>query len=297
MFTTKHEPNPNLVRFFREISAFQPLSPARERKLAAQRDERARDELVRCNLAFVAMIAREFHPCSVPFEDLLHEGSLGLIEAARRFDASKNVKFITYARWWIRKEILRALGTQSTLVSIPDHRRRMLRRIRGERDSHERRLGRKLGWGEVGDLSSRTRAEVARILEAKHSVVSVHDAGNGEVPPLSERLADPGAASAEEELIRTELTQRMEDALSRLSGRQRRVLSGRFGLGGGPVLTLRELGAREGISRERTRQIERESLLRLRTLLRRRPARSDAGAGRYGSVTNERQPRVERAAC
>jgi RNA polymerase nonessential primary-like sigma factor len=153
--------------------------------------------------------------------------------------------------------------------------------------------GRRLGWDEVGDLSFRTRAEVARILEAQHSEVSVHAGDRDDVPPLSERLADTRAASAEDELIRSELTERMEEALARLTNRQRRVLSARFGLDGGPVLTLRELGLQEGISRERTRQIEKESLLRLRKLMRRPPESSRTSERRYGSVANTRPLRVE----
>jgi RNA polymerase sigma factor (sigma-70 family) len=205
------------------------------------------------------------------------------------------VKFITYARWWIRREILRALDEQATLVNVPDHRRRMLRRIQDERASFERRLGRRLEWEEVGDLSCRSEAEIARILEAEHSEISVHAGADGETAPIAERLADPRAASAEEELIRAELTRRIEEALARLSSRQRRVLSGRFGLGDSPVMTLRELGEREGISRERTRQIERESLDRLRRLMNRRPAAVGAG-GRYGPATNGRRLGVERRA-
>ena len=295
MSVTQRDPHPSLSRFFKEIAAFSPLPREREQTLASRSDSDARNELVRCNLSFVVMIAREFRQCGVPLEDLLHEGSIGLIKAARRFDAGKGVKFITYARWWIRKEILRAVGEQASLVSVPDHRRRMLRRIHDERASYERRLGRQLEWDEVGDLSSRSRDELNRILEAEHSEVSVHASGRGEMPPLCDRLADPRVASAEEELIRSELMQRMEDALDRLSSRQRRVLSGRFGLDGSPVLTLRELGAREGISRERTRQIERESLLRLSKLMR-RPTESPRGGGRYDPVTSERRLRVERQA-
>jgi RNA polymerase primary sigma factor len=294
MSATHSDPNPGLSRFFKEIAAFSPLPREREQTLASRSDSEARDELVRCNLSFVVLIAREFRQSGVPLEDLLHEGSIGLIKAAQRFDAGKGVKFITYARWWIRKEILRAVGEQASLVSVPDHRRRMLRRIHDERASYERRLGRRLEWDEVSRLSARTRDEVDRILEAEHSEVSVHAAGHGELPPLSDRLADPRAGSAEDELIRSELMQRMENALARLSGRQRRVLSGRFGLDGSRVLTLRELGAREGISRERTRQIERESLIRLGRLMRRSPESSRGG--RYGQVTNEGRLRVERRA-
>jgi RNA polymerase sigma factor (sigma-70 family) len=292
MSVTQDEQSPGLSRFFKEIAAFRPLPREREQSLADRRDPHARDELVRCNLSFVVKVAKEFHPCRVPLEDLLHEGSLGLIEAAHRFDGSRGVKFITYARWWIRKKILFALGEQSTLVTIPDHRRRLLRRIHKERGSLERLAGRSLDWEEVGDLSSRSRAEVARILEAQHNEVSVHADDHGDAPPLSERLADTRSASAEEELIRSELTQRLEDAMARLTSRQRRVLSARFGLDGGPVLTLRELGLQEGISRERARQIERESLLRLRKLLRRVPASSRTGERRYGSVANTRPLRV-----
>jgi RNA polymerase primary sigma factor len=282
-----NEHSPSLSRFFKEISDFEPLSREREGTLASRGDRRARDELVRSNLGFVVTVAKEYRSHGVPFEDLLHEGTLGLLEAARRFDGTKGVKFITYARWWIRKEILRALNEQTSLVTVPDHRKRMLRRIHIERETLERQLGRHLAWEELCAHSSRNTAEVERIRQAEHREVRIDDSevNGGHGSGLFERLADPRDESAEDRMIRTQLRQRMTQALGLLSRRQRRILSGRFGLDGGRVQTLRELGVQEGISRERTRQIERESLKRLTKLMMRRGHNRSCARAGYGLVS------------
>jgi RNA polymerase primary sigma factor len=297
MAVPRNEHSPSLARFFKEMSALTPLTQERERLLASRRDANARDELVRANLSFVAMIAREYRSHGVPYEDLLHEGAVGLTEAARRFDGKKGVKFITYARWWIRKEILRAVSEQSSLVSIPDHRKRLLRRLHLERTSLQSKLGRRLTWEEVSALSSRTPGEVDRIREAEHIPVWLdHSREADGKPALVERIADPRVESAEKELIRNELRERVEDALGSLTQRQRRILASRFGLDGERAMTLREIGAREGISRERTRQIEHDSLIRLSKLMLRKSRERGGPRARLGPRANGRRQAVERRA-
>jgi RNA polymerase primary sigma factor len=261
-------PNPALSRLFRELAPFSPLSREREAELGGRPDAKARNELVCSNLAFVVRVAREYRQREVPFEDLVHEGGLGLIEAARRFDPGKGVKFLTYARWWVQREILRALREQGSLIQIPDHRRRQLRRIRGEREDCESRAGRKLAWEEFCEVSSRSPADVARLREADPVELRLDHGTSEQRAALVERLPDPRGVSVEERMIREELCERLATALARLPGKQRRVLAGRFGLAGGPALTLQEVGLREGVSRERARQIERDALTRLSRLIR-----------------------------
>lgn len=266
MLRTAHESGPGPSRFFTGVKP--PLDRAQEAALAAADGEQARAALVHANLSYVVSVAKEYRHYGVPFEDLLGHGSVGLVEAARRFDWSKGVKFITYARFWIRREIVRALGEHRFVVTVPDHRRRELRLVRREREALEHRAGRKLDWDELSALTSRSPREIERIREAEAAQEVPLDAPAPHgTRPLSERLAAEGRRSVEDDVIRGQLVERLHLALAGLSQRERRIVCARYGLDAGPGLTLLELGVREGVSRERVRQIERESMARLRQLM------------------------------
>ena len=130
---SRSEQNSSLARYFSEIRQFPALTRERERALARSYKEgckTSRDRLVESNLGFVVKVANEYRNLGVLFEDLLNEGNLGLIEAAQRFDATKGTKFITYAIWWIRKSILKALSERSTLVRVPSYQMKKVREIR-----------------------------------------------------------------------------------------------------------------------------------------------------------------------
>jgi RNA polymerase primary sigma factor len=195
------------------------------------------------HVAFVVKIAKEYRYLGVPFEDLLAEGNLGLLEAARRFDPARGARFTTYAAWWIRKYILQALRDQTFLVRIPDHRRRAFNAI---------------------DAPSMPR----------HVELSLdHRIDERMGSSLGEQLSDPSCACPEGETVQRDLEARLAAALRALSPPALRVLSDRFGLAGVDPLTLKEVGDKEGFSRERARQIECDALRRLRRELTRRPAR------------------------
>lgn len=218
------------------------------------------EALVHSHLRFVIKLAREYRGFGVPFEDLLNEGNLGLIEAARRFDAGRGVRFTTYASWWIRKFLLKAVREQTRVVRIPDHRLRLASAAREECARRAQRLGRRTAPDEI----AATPIEVS---------LSEERGGGDARSPLAERIADRSQADPEALVVRSDLTRRLESAVQRLSHRTWRVLRDRFGLGGAAPLTLKEVGEREGISRERARQIESEALARLRRELTRRPLR------------------------
>jgi RNA polymerase primary sigma factor len=203
--------------------------------------QRTGEVLVGSHLPFVVKIAREYRRHGVPFEDLLSEGNLGLLEAARRFDAGRGARFTTYAAWWIRKFILQALRTQSGLVRLPDARRRAA----GSRPA-------------------------GRHVELRLD----HRGGHGDRASLAEVLADPSCGCPEQRTVQRDLELRLVSALGGLSGPSQRVLQGRFGLSGDDPLTLKQVGEREGFSRERARQIENDALRRLRRELTRRAPRA-----------------------
>jgi RNA polymerase primary sigma factor len=266
--------SPSLARYLSEIRCRPKLSREDEAGLARRAREgsgRALNDLVEANLGFVVKIAHEYRDMGLPFEDLLNEGNLGLIRAARRFDSARGTKFITFAVWWIRKSILAALSQNAGLVRIPDHHRRRLRRIRQTEQSLVRELGRSPRREEVAEALAHGPAEMDAALLHDLKGRSLGEAvGRDRDTPLSELLADETASTGEEDYLRREATELVAEALHELDPRQRRVLEYRFGLSGGPALVLREAGRRLGLSRERVRQIEVSATRRLRRILLRR---------------------------
>jgi RNA polymerase primary sigma factor len=199
---------------------------------ARRNDRDAVDRLVRSYLAFVIGVTMEFRGRGVPFEDLIHEGCLGLLKAIERFDPERGARFMTYAAFWVRKGILDALAVQPRMVRVPRYHR--------ERKS--------IVFREVR-LDEPVAADRSRSL------------GDG--------LSDSSRPLAADALIEREAIARMRRELRTLPAREQAVLASRFGLAGGSALTLLEVGNRLGLSRERVRQIEGEALARLRTALRR----------------------------
>jgi RNA polymerase primary sigma factor len=199
---------------------------------ARRRDREAVDRLVRSYLAFVIGVTTEFRGRGVPFEDLIHEGCLGLMKAIARFDPERGARFMTYAAFWVRKGILDAISVQPRMVRVPRYQR------------------------EKG-------ATVLREVRLDEPI----DVEGGR--SLADGLPDTSRPLAADALIEREVVARMRRELRTLPARQQAVLASRFGLSGGPPLTLLEVGESLGLSRERVRQIEGEALARLRSKLRR----------------------------
>jgi len=226
------------------------------------------DRLVESNLGFVVMTAKEYRDHGVPFEDLVGEGCLGLIEAARRYDADRGCRFVTYAMWWIRKSILAAVAKQSGVVRVPGYHRTQLRRARYVERELREALGRVPDAEEMTGRLSMTPEKIRRVLdwELKAVPLDAPHGGNGE-SALSDLLADPGAVDQEEELIRGQNRSIVREAMTELRPQERTVLVHRFGLDDAPPRTLNEIAVIVGLSRERVRQIETQGKKRLRRLL------------------------------
>jgi RNA polymerase primary sigma factor len=219
---------------------------------------RAGEDLVEPNLPFVFRVARQYRNLGVPFEDLLNEGNVGLIEAARRYDPTRGTKFSTYAVWWIRRAILRALTEQGRIVKIPEYQ------TRKRRESLE--LARSPGSRTLDLAPSGVQGGVPLPVHE----VSLSSVAPGAASPLAESLADTARPSAEQQLLQREAKRRVRGALVGLTPREQAVLYHRFGFGGGVCLSLLETGAAMGMSRERVRQIQDRAVERMRrTLLRR----------------------------
>lgn len=258
-----------LSRYLSEISQYRVLSKEEEVALAKKVRSGARsvNRLVESNLSFVVKIANEYRTMGLAFEDLLNEGNIGLIEAAQRYDHRRGTKFITYAIWWIRKAILKALAEQATLVRVPNYQLKKVREIR----EMERNLSRSLGRRPRRDeISAKMRSPVAKldeILQIKMREVSLDEkVGEDRETPISDYLVDVTSVNPEDEFIRNEGTELIRTALFTLTDQEKTVVANRFGLKGRRLMTLKEIGEQMGLSRERIRQIECQAKRKLRKI-------------------------------
>jgi RNA polymerase primary sigma factor len=265
------EASTNVSRYLREIGRQPPLSREQEHLLARQAQDghdAARNRLVEANLGFVVRVAKEYRGLGIPFEDLLNEGNLGLIEAASRFDAAKGTKFITCAIWWIRKAILKALDEQSSLVRLPNYQRRKLREAQElQRSSQSVRARRPY---RLRTSCNGTRRGASISVSPRGVRTFSLDSPSGAGWPngtLAERLDDQEQISPERELLSEEAHRLVGEAVTRLPDNERQVIVGRFGLAGDRPLVLKELGEEMGLSRERVRQLEQRAIGRLRRIL------------------------------
>src|SRR6266567_1524384 len=237
----------SLDQYLRDISVFPLINREMEVELAKrirQNDQDALDTLVRSNLRFVVSVAKKYQNQGVSLSDLINEGNLGLIRAAHKFDETKGIKFISYAVWWIRQAILQELGREPTVEEI----------------------------AEGMDISEE---EVAKTLSISQAHLSL-DAPltPGEDNKLLDYLPDTTSPGPDEEIFEHALTESIEEVLATLKEREAKILRLYFGLEGQEPMTLEEIGALLGITRERVRQIKEKALARLRHVSRARALES-----------------------
>jgi RNA polymerase primary sigma factor len=258
----------SLQTYLREISEIPMLTPEEEKEIGGRyfhgRDEEALQQLIEANLRFVVAVAKRYrHRGGVSFHDLINEGNLGLIQAARRFDPEKNVRFVTYAMWWIRQSILRALSEYEQPFKLPPrkvalshHIARSARALRSERE-------REPSLEEIAEDVGTTLEEVSELYGMRQeSLDEVLDEESGFT--LLDSLKQETVPSAENAMLRHMLIARVGEVLARLSEREERVLRLRFGIYGGDAMTLEEIGEVMYLSRERVRQIEKNAVNKLR---------------------------------
>jgi RNA polymerase primary sigma factor len=258
-----------LQAYLRAISRFPRLTPEEERELGRrirdQQDEEALRRLVEANLRFVVSYAKRYRGLGVPFLDLIHEGNLGLIEAARRFDPDRNVKFITYAVWWVRQAIMQALAEQSRSLALPPKVAAAAARYgrgaaalaaEGARPPTDREIADDL------DLSEADAAALPYLVGEEVSLSEpVGEAGEG--PPLGDLLEQQLVPPAEAELIQRTMADHVRRALEELDDKERQVIILRYGLDGEEPKTLQQIGDALHLSRERVRQIEARAKTKL----------------------------------
>lgn len=259
-----------LSRYFTEIRAYPLLTKEQELSLAhrvRKGDTEAFERLVASNLSFVVKVASEYRNLGLPLEDLLNEGNLGLIEAARRYDPSKGTKFITYAIWWIRKSILKALAEQVNLVRVPTYQMKKVKEVREAEFALRKELGRTPARYEISDRLEVPIKKVDQTLQVSSREMSIDDSvGKERKTPVSDFLVDDSSDSPEDSLLRGEGAGLVVEALRHLNDQECTVIKHRFGLDGCAILTLKEIGEKMGVSRERIRQIETQAKMRLRRM-------------------------------
>jgi RNA polymerase primary sigma factor len=253
--------------YLKEISAFPLISREEEVRLAKEIEagnEEALETLVRSNLRFVVMVAKKYQNQGVPLADLINEGNMGLIRAARKFDRTRGVKFISYAVWWIRQAILQALAEQGRTIRVPLNRANALHKV-GRKYAHLlQELGRKPTPAEIAEALDLSREEVERALALSRACISLDAplSGNAEtrLHDLDLDVGDRVETDTDEEALRAAI----EEAFASLHRREAKILHLYFGLDDQEPMTLEEIGVLLGITRERVRQIKEKALDRLR---------------------------------
>jgi RNA polymerase primary sigma factor len=259
-----HDP---LKLYVRQIGDGRLLTREEERELARRKDagdEAAKRRLVECNLRLVMSLTRNYRTAGVPLLDLIQEGNLGLIRAVEKFDYRMGYKLSTYATWWIRQSITRALADQGRLIRLPVHVSDQVRRTMRARRTIAQKLNREPTISEIAAEADIPAARVVQLLEIVEDPVSLETpVGSGDTlyGDLVENEEAEGPDAAATERFRAE---ELEAALDRLEPRLRELLERRFGLAGHTAQTLDEIGRNLGVTRERVRQLETRALRELR---------------------------------
>ena len=260
----------SLQLFLKDIGKVDLLTAAQEVELAKRierGDHGAKQEMVEANLRLVVSIAKRYRNQGLPFLDLIQEGTIGLVRAAEKFDYRKGFKFSTYATWWIRQAVARALADKARTIRMPVHVVEKLNKIvRSERKLRAELCREPLAWEVARDLDLPLE-EVEQIQRSAQTPVSLEKpVGDEEESEFGQFIADERAESPYERAAEILTKEALREALENLSYRERRVLELRYGLGGEHPRTLDEVGRTFNVTRERIRQIENQSLKKLRAL-------------------------------
>jgi RNA polymerase primary sigma factor len=259
----------SLEKYLQEISRYSVINATKEVELAKkikEGDKKALEELIRANLRFVVSVAKQYQNQGLSLNDLINEGNLGLIKAAKRFDETRGFKFISYAVWWIRQSILQALAEQARIIRLPLNRLGLLNKIKHTSTALEQKLEREP-----------TNEEIAIVLEKDESIIAEHyqiqgkqasiDAplsNDGETNTLLDVLPSNDTPPTDDTINREGLQTELGRALSKLTEREADVIKMFYGLEPNRPMTLEEISTRFDMTRERIRQIKEKALRKLK---------------------------------
>jgi RNA polymerase primary sigma factor len=256
-----------LKLYVRQIGDGRLLTPAEERELARRKDmgdEAAKQRLIECNLRLVMSITRNYTKAGVPLLDLIQEGNMGLIRAVEKFDYKMGYKLSTYATWWIRQAVTRALADQGRTIRLPVHVAEQVRRVQRSRRQLAQKLNRDPTNEEIAKDSGFPVERVRELFDLVEDPVSLETpVGDGE-SSVADMIEDTNSEAPDTATNAQARSAELASALERLNPRMRHVVMRRFGLDGKPPQTLEEVGTDLGITRERVRQLETRALRELR---------------------------------
>jgi RNA polymerase primary sigma factor len=255
----------NLRKYLEEIGRFAPTGEAEEKVLGErihQGDQEALDRLIQANLRFVVSYVKKYQGMGLSLLDLINEGNLGLIEAAKRFDPKRNVKFISYAVWWIRQSVLHALTQSSRITHVPQKLSDQILQKKRKVGQLKSQLGHDPTREEVAAAMGLTVADIEDLEMLEEREVSLNDRFNDDDQTMEEKISDV-TPSVEYQIIKASIEHQLRDILSELDAKEALVLKWRFGLDDDQPLTLQEIGDKMRLTRERIRQIEQKAMRKL----------------------------------
>ncbi len=265
--SSSHDP---LDQYMREIGKIKLLSRQEEINLAnaiKQGDSKAVQEMVRRNLKYVVTVANKYRGYGMSLQDLIEEGNIGLIQAAKRFDVSKNVKFITYAVWWIKQAIMHSLAEQSGTVKLPVKQVGKVSKFNKKSQQMCQDMDREPTQSEVAKSLGYNDDEINSIMRAYRTHLSLDTPlKNDDHTPYLDLLENEEFIPYDDQIMRESLNEKVDQMLEDLSEREATILKMRFGFSG-EVKTLEDIGQEIGLSRERVRQIEKRAKQRLKSKL------------------------------
>jgi RNA polymerase primary sigma factor len=259
--------DPSLQHYLQTIGKHELLTKEEEFELARRirsGDKEALDHLVNANLRFVVSVAKKFLNQGLSYMDLIAEGNIGLITAAKRFDERRDFRFISYAVWWIRQAIQKAIAEQTNTVRLPINRSQQAQKFKRVAQRLEQKHQRQVKEEEIAEVMSLSNRKMGQIRAASRPMLSLDQSIYEDDATLADTLVDPELMTPEEDFVQDELEQEMARALALLTDRERDIVERYYGLGSAETSSLEAIGQDIDLSRERVRQIRNQALAKIR---------------------------------